>query len=70
VLRDLADKLEACGRAADAQRMLDPGHARRVLRHGEDLPAHEVNYEQSMVAPLVELLLAARQVDPGLVPRR
>ena len=70
VLRDLADKLEARGRAADAQRMLDhlTGHARTFLRYGEDLPAHEVNYEQSMVAPLLELLLAARQIDPGLVP--
>jgi hypothetical protein len=39
-----------------------------VLDAGEDLPAHEVNYEQSMVAPLLDLLLAARRCDPAAVP--
>jgi len=70
ILQDLADQLRASGRAADAQRMLDhlTGHARTFLGYGQDLPAHEVNYEQSMVAPLIELLLAARQVDSSLVP--
>jgi hypothetical protein len=33
-----------------------------------DLPAHEVNYEQSMVAPLLHLFLAAREIDPASVP--
>ena len=37
------------------------------MEYGEELPAHEVNYEQSMVAPLLELLLAAREVDGNLV---
>ena len=34
------------------------------LDYGDDLPPHEVNYEQSMVAPLLELLLAAYQEAP------
>ncbi len=36
-------------------------HARTFVEYGDDLPPHEVNYEQSMVAPLLELLLAAHQ---------
>ncbi|WP_112239559.1 hypothetical protein [Kribbella monticola] len=42
-------------------------HARIFLEYGEDLPPHEVNYEQSMVAPLLELLVAAHEA--GLVDR-
>jgi hypothetical protein len=38
------------------------------LAHDTELPAHEVNYEQSMVAPLLHLLLTARQIDPASVP--
>ncbi|GAB2607200.1 hypothetical protein [Kribbella endophytica] len=34
-------------------------HAAAFIEYGDDLPPHEVNYEQSMVAPLLELLLAA-----------
>jgi hypothetical protein len=69
VLGDLTDRLTADGRTADAGRMRAHllGHARRVLDAGEDLPAHEVNYEQSMVAPLLELLLAAHRISPETV---
>lgn len=70
LLRDCAARLRVLGRDADADRLLGHllRHARAFLEHGEDLPAHEVNYEQSMVAPLVELLLAAHQVDADAVP--
>lgn len=39
-------------------------HADHFLQLGDDLPSHEVNYEQSIVAPLVMLLLAAKQIQP------
>jgi len=69
VIRDLAEALRAAGRDGDADDLT--GHlldqARTFLAYGEDLPAHEVNYEQSMVAPLLDLLLAARRVTPGIV---
>jgi hypothetical protein len=39
-------------------------HAQSFLDYGDDLPPHEVNYEQSMVAPLLELLIAAHQESP------
>ncbi|ADB34040.1 conserved hypothetical protein [Kribbella flavida DSM 17836] len=42
-------------------------HARAFLDYGDDLPPHEVNYEQSMVAPLLELLIAAYQEAPGTI---
>lgn len=50
-------------------------HAQAFLDYGDDLPPHEVNYEQSMVAPLLELLIAAHQeapdsVDPNELTRR
>ena len=36
----------------------------RSIEAGSDLPAHEVNYEQSMVAPLLEILCTARDLAP------
>lgn len=42
-------------------------HARTFVEYGDDLPPHEVNYEQSMVAPLLELLLVAHQISPETV---
>lgn len=50
-------------------------HAQAFLEYGDDLPPHEVNYEQSMVAPLLELLTAAYQeapdsFDPAELTRR
>ena len=70
LLRDCAARLRVLGRDADADRLLGHllSHAGAFLDHGEQLPAHEVNYEQSMVAPLVELLLAAYREDPDAVP--
>ncbi|MFI6830345.1 hypothetical protein ACIBG5_24825 [Kribbella sp. NPDC050241] len=39
-------------------------HARQFVEYGDELPPHEVNYEQSMVAPLLELLVAAYRMAP------
>jgi hypothetical protein len=39
------------------------GHARASVSVRGELPAHEVNYEQSMVAPLLEILCCARAVS-------
>lgn len=65
LLRDLASASTV--RPDGADRMLGylAGHAARFLDYGEDLPPHEVNYEQSMVAPLLELLVAAYRTAPG-----
>ena len=41
-------------------------HALRFADLDTDLPAHEVNYEQSMVAPLVSLLALAAPESPAL----
>ncbi len=70
VMTELAERRSAAGRAAEAGAMRDRllSHARRFLDYGDDLPAHEVNYEQSMVAPLLELLLSARDLNPDAVP--
>jgi hypothetical protein len=48
-------------------------HAKTFLAYGDELPPHEVNYEQSMVAPLLELLAAAYQtgeIDGAELTRR
>ena len=70
LLEDLRRQLTAAGRSADADRMREHllGHARAFIEHGDDLPPHEVNYEQSMVAPLLELLIAAHRSAPDEVP--
>jgi hypothetical protein len=39
-------------------------HAQTFIEYGDELPPHEVNYEQSMVAPLLELLVAAYRMAP------
>lgn len=54
----VADALEAGGHGARATSMRDAvvASAHHFLDLGRDLPGHEVNYEQSMVAPLVALL--------------
>jgi len=69
LLHDLSEQLTGEGRPEDAARMRDhlAQHARTFLAYGDDLPPHEVNYEQSMVAPLLELLLAAYRTVPGVV---
>ncbi|MBT0771579.1 hypothetical protein KIH74_21755 [Kineosporia sp. J2-2] len=53
------------GRARALRRWLK-GHAKKFAAAGANLPAHEVNYEQSMVAPLVTLLALAAPDSPAL----
>ena len=61
----LAGELRTRGRDEDAAEIagLLHGHALRSVEAGGDLPAHEVNYEQSMVAPLLEILCVARELS-------
>lgn len=63
LLSELAGRLDE----PDAVRMRDHlvRHARTFIEYGDELPPHEVNYEQSMVAPLLELLVAAYRIEPG-----
>ena len=70
IMSDLHQRLTESGRGEEAARLgrRVTGHATNFLNHGDDLPAHEVNYEQSIVAPLLDLLLSARRIDPGAVP--
>ncbi|GAA0601317.1 DUF5695 domain-containing protein [Kribbella sandramycini] len=42
-------------------------HARTFVEYGDALPPHEVNYEQSMVAPLLELLVWAHRAAPDQI---
>ncbi|TCO52169.1 hypothetical protein EV646_1011166 [Kribbella antiqua] len=49
---------------ADSLREALIGHTRRFVDRGTDLPAHEVKYEQSMVAPLVSLLATGYELRP------
>ncbi|SDE35664.1 hypothetical protein [Auraticoccus monumenti] len=67
---DLSSRLRDLGRAREATALTDHllDQATTFLQLGTDLPGHEVNYEQSMVAPLLEVLLAAHALDPGGVP--
>ncbi|MDT7840253.1 glycoside hydrolase family protein [Streptomyces justiciae] len=68
---DVCDRLEAAGQADRAQalrgQLIDS--AREFVRLGRKLPAHEVNYEQSIVAPLLDLLSDAHALtgDPVLL---
>ncbi|TWD75233.1 hypothetical protein FB561_6671 [Kribbella amoyensis] len=65
LLAELADRGDDEVRARMREHLVR--HARSFLAYGDDLPPHEVNYEQSMVAPLLELLLAAHHLDPSAV---
>ncbi|HEV2927487.1 MAG TPA: hypothetical protein VGW74_02255, partial [Propionibacteriaceae bacterium] len=69
VVGDLVEALVASGRAMEADELNEQlrRQAARYLAYGEDLPTHEVNYEQSIAAPLLDLLLAAHRTDPNLV---
>ncbi|MFT3888725.1 MAG: hypothetical protein QM713_11265 [Arachnia sp.] len=68
---DLCAALSRAGRAADrdeaATLFLD--HARRIAATGSAYPPHEVRYEQSIVAPAVDVLLQAHLLsgDPDLL---
>lgn len=63
---DLAEQ----GERADALRQQLVAGARHYVDAGTDLPAHEVAYEQSMVAPLVSMLAAAHRIsgDAAFLP--
>jgi len=54
----VCDSLEAVGQTSRAGRLRDRlvDSAREFARMGRRLPAHEVNYEQAIVAPLLDLL--------------
>ena len=64
--RELSRALRDAGRGEDAEEVdgLLAGHALASIEAGSDLPAHEVNYEQSMAAPLLEILCTARALAP------
>ncbi|MGW4801807.1 hypothetical protein ACWEPC_56275, partial [Nonomuraea sp. NPDC004297] len=68
-----AEAVEATARALDDHGARDRAqalraalveHAHRFADLGGDLPAHEVAYEQSMIAPLVSLLATAHALRP------
>ncbi|OGV60039.1 MAG: hypothetical protein A2498_01175 [Lentisphaerae bacterium RIFOXYC12_FULL_60_16] len=63
----ILEDLVAAGHKREAARL-----RARILRHadyfvslGRDLPRHEVNYEQTVVAPLVQLLENAYRIKPA-----
>lgn len=63
----LADALDAAGlkdRAGEVRERLI-GSARYFLAQGHHLPAHEVAYEQSIVAPLINLFIDAFALTGG-----
>ncbi|WP_152362692.1 hypothetical protein [Microlunatus speluncae] len=70
IIRDLAAALETAGdhERAEGLRRLLVGHGRYFVGVATELPGHEVNYEQSMVAPLLDLLGHAHRIDPAAVP--
>ncbi len=70
VVRDLAAALRNAGRDPEADALTDLllDQAATYLRYGDELPPHEVNYEQSIAAPLLDLLLAAHALRPAAVP--
>jgi len=65
-VHDLIVWLQKAGEGDRAQILRDNviGQARNFRELGINLPKHEVNYEQSMVAPLALLLLTAQRLLP------
>ncbi|MDR2322061.1 MAG: hypothetical protein LBE60_10495 [Microbacterium sp.] len=63
----IAALLDDAGQAHRADRLRQAllETARHFAALGPDLPGHEVNYEQSMVAPLVSLYALADRLEPG-----
>lgn len=59
-----ADQLDAAGRQEEAQQLREAllSSAQHFVEAGRDLPVHEVSYEQSMVAPLLELMIYAHRL--------
>ena len=71
VVGDLADAAGRRGPQAEADaldRTAAPAGRALPRRTGPSCRPHEVNYEQSMVAPLLDLLLAAHRLAPDRVP--
>lgn len=70
-LPTLVEALRSAGEGAraDAIAASHLAHARAFLARGDVLPAHEVNYEQSIVAPLALLYLNAHRLsgDPVFI---
>jgi hypothetical protein len=64
--------LRAAGRDNDAGEVLRliRSHAARCVEARADLAAHEVNYEQSMVAPLLEVLCVAASLTDDAAEAR
>lgn len=60
-------QLQEQGQEQQAERLRAQllAHADYMLALGTNLPAHEVNYEQSIVAPLLQLLISAYRLNPS-----
>lgn len=65
-IESLIDSLREAGNNASASRLRENAisQARRFRGMGDRLPNHEVNYEQSIVAPLALLLIRAQKLLP------
>lgn len=67
----LVAELAAAGRREEAEELrgLFVDHARTIARAGRDYPAHEVNYEQSIVGPAADITLQGYELsgDPSLL---
>ena len=63
----VAEQLDGIGLSGRATALREEllACARHFAAVGADLPSHEVNYEQSMVAPLVSLYATADELSPG-----
>ncbi|MFC7624180.1 hypothetical protein [Microlunatus sp. GCM10028923] len=70
IVTGLAEKLITAGDRdrADALRDSLIAHGRHFVEVATDLPSHEVNYEQSMVAPMLDLMINVHRLDPDAVP--
>ena len=62
----LVETLRGAGEETRCGRLRDHviRQARNFCEMGEELPQHEVNYEQSIIAPLVLLLMSAQRLLP------
>ncbi len=64
-MKDIVDLLLEAGllKRAEEMRALFVNHARNIAAIGLNYPAHEVDYEQSIVAPAVNMLLMGYQLS-------
>lgn len=67
IVEALIEHLNETGQTARARQLIQSliDHAEYFVHLGSDLPVHEVSYEQSIVAPLLLLLLAAQRHAPA-----